>query len=70
MHPNVLGATTETKMQRKPFYNLDGFPEALMAVVFGVIVWGSYGFPHFAIVLIGFVALGCFGALMWMRSPR
>jgi hypothetical protein len=57
-------------MRRQPFYNLDGFPEALMAVVFGIIIWGSYGFPHFAKVMLGFVILGCFGAFMWMRSPR
>jgi hypothetical protein len=40
-------------MRRQPFYDLDGFPEALMAVVFGIIIWGSYGFPHVAKVMLG-----------------
>jgi hypothetical protein len=55
-------------MSLKPFYKLDGFPEALLAVVMGVAVWGSYGFPHFTEVALGCIALGCIGAFMWKRS--
>ena len=51
-----------------PFHEINGFEEAVFAVVAGFGIWGYYRFPHFTIVALGFVTLGCVGAFMWKRS--
>jgi hypothetical protein len=51
-----------------PFHKIDGFAEAVLAVVLGFGIWGFHGFPHFTEVALGFVALGCIGAFMRKRS--
>jgi hypothetical protein len=47
-----------------PFHKIDGFPEVVLAVVSGFIVWGSYGFPHPTEVAVGCIVLGCIGAFV------
>jgi hypothetical protein len=53
-----------------PFHKIDGFPEVVLAVVSGFIVWGSYGFPHPTEVAVGCIALGCIGAFVWKSSQH
>jgi hypothetical protein len=55
-------------MSIKRFASLGGLPEAFVAVVLGVAVWGFYGFPHFTAGALGCIALGCIGAWMWKKS--
>ena len=57
-------------MSIKSFTSLGGVPEAFVAVVLGLAVWGFYGFPYLTEVALGCIALGCIGAFIWMRSRR
>jgi len=52
-------------MERKPLHEIDGFGEACFAVIFGVGIWGFYGFPHFVIIAPVCVAAACFAAYVW-----
>jgi hypothetical protein len=56
--------------EKKPFHKIDGFHEAVMALVLGAVFWGSYGFPHFIEVALGCIVLGCISAFMWKKSLR
>ena len=68
----VLSLLDERKRpsSKLPFHQIEGFVEALIAVLIGFSIWGFYGFPHFTIVAIGTAAFGCFAAYAWWPKSR
>jgi hypothetical protein len=66
----AAGMSENDPHRKLPFHRIEGFGEALIAVLTGFLIWGFYGFPHVAIVAIGITAFACFAAYSWWPTSR